>query len=133
MNDLVARFTALLAAIRQMDLAMVEGLLEGIEQPLPEYFLREAEGTISSAVAELLLQHWMITGGFDEDYQSPLMLMIKKGFIKSAANIAYVLTEENRHDFTDQDESGMTVIDWAQAMGEDGLKAYLGECLRQLS
>lgn len=116
----------------KIDTDKIDGLLGKFDGQLPELFMKAAENTGASEVADLVLSHWMKHDGFDEVFESPLMTMIKKGHILAAANVAYTLTKVDEHDFTDTDNYGMTVIDWAEIMNAEDLRSYLEERFAEL-
>ena len=127
-----AKFQELFLAVKNEKVDTVELLLEEIEKPIPELFLGLAEVKKSQPIADALVYHWTIAGGFDEEFLSPMMAMVKKGFVRATENIASVMTKENEHDFTDRDDNGLNVIDWANVMNETELSNYLEGCLENL-
>ena len=104
----------------------IEKLLSKHDLPLPDCCLKTAEW---QRCFRPVLDYVMAYGS-DDEYLSPLMMLIKKGFSNSAIEIALVTTG-TLHDFTDKDQYGMTVLDWAFATREWELLRVLKRCRKK--
>lgn len=125
-------FRDLCMAIKSGDVKKVERLLGEHDEPLPELFLRLAEENGNAESIQAVLTHWQ-TYGIEEPQESeplsPIMVLLKKGYLKAAkeaAHLAFV------HDFTDPDRYGMTVFDWTRVIGDEALAKHFLECLAEL-
>jgi len=124
-------FKNLYFAIKNGRSEEVEKLLAEHDEPLPELFLSLAEKS-DGEIIQAVLNHWQ-NHGFEEPQESepssPIMVLLKKGYLMSAAQAAYLAFV---HDFTDPDRYGMTIFDWARVIGDEALAKHFLECLAEL-
>jgi hypothetical protein len=114
----------LFLAINAGNIDDVEKLLKSLDDAkLPESFMAAAEATENDDIIESVFDHISANGlEIDHNFPTQIHWALAKGYRKTAAYIAVMITDEDRQD---TDENALTPLELAQQLGYEDVAAIL--------